>query len=438
MTAANDTGSSPPPAREARRGNAADHLDDIVYPSAIPFIVVHLACLGGVLDRRHLAGAGALRRALLAAHLRDRRRLSPLFLPPLVFHQPGLPVRAGLPRPDHGAEQRALVGRACTATIISIPTPSTTRIRRASAASSTPTSAGSSTRRHDKTDLVQVADLAASRSWCGCIGSSWRPPSLSRVALLPDRRLVRPGGRLPLEHRAGLPRHLLHQLAGPRARQAALRDRRRLPQQLAAGALHHGRGLAQQSPRLPEQRAPGFPLVGGATPPLHPARALLDRPGLGPEDAAADVLRNEQRLGARVSTVRPRSWPALQRRPIAAAVIAALEGASLARLRRRWPPPSIAPASVLAGPSPAAAADPRRAARPRHRHVRQDALDRRHRRPRLRARPRRHRGKASRTAGAGLKARAGGPATGISGFSPRTHPPRRGSFRRPVRRGSGR
>ena len=86
-------------------------------------------------------------------------------------------------------------------------------------------------------------------------------------AVLPHRRLAGAGGRLLLQHRRRLSRHLLHQFAGACARPQALRDRRQFAQQLAARALHHGRRLAQQSPRLPEQRAAGLPLVGVSTRP---------------------------------------------------------------------------------------------------------------------------------------------------------------------------
>ena len=85
--------------------------------------------------------------------------------------------------------------------------------------------------------------------------------------VLPRRGLVGGGGRLPLEHGAGLARHLLHQLAGAPSRAPALPDRRPVAQQLAAGDLHHGRGLAQQPPRPPEQRAPGGSGGGSTTPP---------------------------------------------------------------------------------------------------------------------------------------------------------------------------
>jgi hypothetical protein len=84
----------------------------------------------------------------------------------------------------------------------------------------------------------------------------------ARGAHLPDRRLERPRGRLLLVDGRRLSRHLLHQLARPCARHQALRDGRRFAQQLAARGLHHGRGLAQQPPRLSGQRPAGFSLVG--------------------------------------------------------------------------------------------------------------------------------------------------------------------------------
>ena len=141
-------------------------------------------------------------------------------------------------------------------------------------------------RRHDATDLVKIADFA-------------RYPELMwlhRLELLPPIALAIvcyllagwPGLVVGFfwSTVAALSRHLLHQLAGARARPQALRDRRRFAQQLAAGILHHGRRLAQQSPRLPEQRAAGLPMVGGRHDLLHPEGPVLARHRLGPEDAA--------------------------------------------------------------------------------------------------------------------------------------------------------
>ena len=53
----------------------------------------------------------------------------------------------------------------------------------------------------------------------------------------------------------------INSLVAP-VRPPALRDQRRLAQQLAARPAHHGRGLAQQPPPLPELGQPGLPLVG--------------------------------------------------------------------------------------------------------------------------------------------------------------------------------
>ena len=104
-----------------------------------------------------------------------------------------------------------------------------------------------------------------------------RPPPLpdrdpAGRRLLAARRLARPVRRLLLEHGRGLARHVLHQLAGPRARQPALRHRRRFPQQLVARHRHPGRGLAQQPPRLPVLRPPGLPLVAVRPDLLHASR----------------------------------------------------------------------------------------------------------------------------------------------------------------------
>ena len=62
-------------------------------------------------------------------------------------------------------------------------------------------------------------------------------------------------------------RHLHHQLAVACLRQAALRHRRHQPQQLAAGAHHAGRGLAQQPPPLPAARRARASTGGKSTSP---------------------------------------------------------------------------------------------------------------------------------------------------------------------------
>ena len=55
---------------------------------------------------------------------------------------------------------------------------------------------------------------------------------------------------------------------------------------LLLGDLHHGRGLAQQPPRLSRQRPARFQMVGDRPDLLFPAGAVLVRAGVGPQDAA--------------------------------------------------------------------------------------------------------------------------------------------------------
>jgi hypothetical protein len=67
---------------------------------------------------------------------------------------------------------------------------------------------------------------------------------------------------------------------------APLRHRRRQPQQLAAGAAHLRRGLAQQPPSFPRLGAPGLHLVGSRPDLVRVARDGRAGPGLGPEEHA--------------------------------------------------------------------------------------------------------------------------------------------------------
>ena len=112
-------------------------------------------------------------------------------------------------------------------------------------------------RSSDMTDLVKIADFARYPELMWLHKYELVPPFVSRC-MLRDRRLVRSRRRILLEHGVGLSRDFLHQLARPRPRLPTLRNRRQFAEQLAPGCLHHGRGLAQQSPRLPEQRSSGI------------------------------------------------------------------------------------------------------------------------------------------------------------------------------------
>jgi len=95
---------------------------------------------------------------------------------------------------------------------------------------------------------------------------------------------------------AGVPRHLLHQFTGACARAQALRDRRRFPQQLAARALHHGRGLAQQSSCLSGQRPSGLQWWELDLTYLCAQALVLDQAGLDLKTPPRAVVRNEHGL----------------------------------------------------------------------------------------------------------------------------------------------
>ncbi len=258
--------------------------DDIVYPSAIPFVLMHLACFAaiwtGVTWQAVALGVGLYWLRIFAIGAGYHRYFSHrAYSTSRVFQF----ILAVLSQIDH-PEERAVVGGQA-------PAPSSAFRHRSRRAFAAPP------RLHlqpSRLDLLAPARRIRS-------GEGRRPDALSRTALaaparegagagaggavLADRRLAGAGGRLHLEHGRGLSRHLLHQFARPRARPQALRHRRRLAQQLAARLLHHGRGLAQQPPRLPGKRAPGLPLVGIRHDLLHPHRAVLVRRGVGPEEA---------------------------------------------------------------------------------------------------------------------------------------------------------
>ena len=81
-------------------------------------------------------------------------------------------------------------------------------------------------RKHDQADLSKVADLTR---WPELVWLQEIRAVAGRGAgrpMFPGRGLVRTGRRLPVEHGAGLSRDFLHQLAGACERQQALCHRR--------------------------------------------------------------------------------------------------------------------------------------------------------------------------------------------------------------------
>ena len=184
-----------------------------------------------------------------------------------------VPVRAGLARLLGAAEGAAVVGRAPP------PPPPLLRHARGPALAATRpasggrTSAGSSSEEHDATHRGDRSRTAPATPSCagwtattGCRASSW--PSLCFLI----------GGwsglvwgfvvsTVLLYHGTFTINSLSHLFGS-----APLRHDRRQPQQLAAGADHPGRGLAQQPPPLPEL-APTRASSGGRSTSATPSSA---------------------------------------------------------------------------------------------------------------------------------------------------------------------
>ena len=240
---------------------------------------------GRDLDRGHGQRPDPVRGAVRRANVRRYRRVPPLLQPPLVQDQPRGAVRTGVAGAELGAARRALVGGGASPS----PPPLRHRAGRAlAAAARVPVRA----RRLDLRpapprdgDGRGAGPGAASRAGvAGALAAGPRGGAGHR--LLRARRMGGTRRRLLLEHGAAVPRDLLHQLAGARDGEAALRHRRRQPQQLVAGADHAGRGVAQQPPRLPAQHAPGLPLVRDRPDVLRAEGAVVGGPGLGAGRAA--------------------------------------------------------------------------------------------------------------------------------------------------------
>ena len=79
-------------------------------------------------------------------------------------------------------------------------------------------------RSNDATDLVKISDFARYPELMWLHKYELAPLFVVASAVLRDRRLVRPGCRLFLEHGAGLSRDLLHQFARARSRPPTLCD----------------------------------------------------------------------------------------------------------------------------------------------------------------------------------------------------------------------
>ena len=90
---------------------AADEHDDIMYPSALPFILLHLSSFAAFWSGITWQAVAICVNAVLAAHVRDHGGISSLFLAPGLCDQPAVSIRAGVPGPKHHPKERAVVGR---------------------------------------------------------------------------------------------------------------------------------------------------------------------------------------------------------------------------------------------------------------------------------------------------------------------------------------
>ena len=97
-------------AADGSAGDHGGHADDIIYPSAIPFVLVHLACFAAVWTGVTAEALAARHRGLRRAHVRGHRGLPPLFRAPHLPDQPDRAVSPRLPGADLGAARRAVVG----------------------------------------------------------------------------------------------------------------------------------------------------------------------------------------------------------------------------------------------------------------------------------------------------------------------------------------
>ena len=80
--------------------------DDILYPSTVPFVLVHLGCIGALWTGIHSPSHRDLHDALLDAHVRDLRRISSLFFASRLQNQSRISIWARLLGAKLGSEKR--------------------------------------------------------------------------------------------------------------------------------------------------------------------------------------------------------------------------------------------------------------------------------------------------------------------------------------------
>ncbi len=233
---------------------------------------------GRLLRHRHLAGLGAVRRALRHPDVLHHRRLPPVLLPSELQDGAGGPVRHGLRGHHRRTEGTAVVGQPPPCP------PPLHRSRRGRALS--PGRLLVEPRRLDPVHRVQ-GDRPERHQRLRLL-SRVAPPravQLGRTVdaghrLLRDRGVGRPADRLLPVDGAAVARHLPGQLGGPPVRPAAVRHPRHQPQLTAHRRHHRGGGMAQQPPLPAGVVTSGVRLVGGRPHLVRPAGS--GRPPAGP------------------------------------------------------------------------------------------------------------------------------------------------------------
>ena len=272
-------------AADGSAGDHGGHADDIIYPSAIPFVLVHLACFAavwtGVTAEALLLGVALYVVRMFAvtagyhryfAHRTYQTSRIAQFLLAFLAQtsaQRGVLWWAANHRAHHRhadtlddalATPARLPARPCRLDLHAAP--------------------------HAAPTMRAIADFTRYPELVWLDRQPYLPAALLAVATWLIAGWPGLDRGLLLEHRAGLARHLRDQLGGASCRPAALPDRRRLAQQLVARDPDAGRGVAQQPSRLPVLGPSGFPLVGVRPDVLRPEGAVLARPGLEPAQPA--------------------------------------------------------------------------------------------------------------------------------------------------------
>ena len=155
-------------------------------------------------------------------------------------------------------------------------------------------------RRNDVTDLNKIEDFAKYPELRWLHRHEWVAGLALAILCFADRRLRGADRRLLLEHGRGLSRDLLHQFAGPCLGPPPLHYRRRFPQQLAAPIFTMGEGWHNNHHAFQSSVRQGF--RWWEYDPTFYLLKLLSYSGLiwKLKSPPVEVVQNRHRLGSRV------------------------------------------------------------------------------------------------------------------------------------------